>query len=205
MNDPATTKLLDRAAHDDGTAVGELMALHRFRIRKMLAIRMHPNLSSRVDPSDVVQEALIEASRQLPQYLEHRRIGFYPWLRDVALNCLIQQHRRHVLAAKRSTKREQRQSIGLSNESCMDLAGRLIYSGTSPSGQAQRSEDRHRVTRALEQLADEERELLVMKYLEELTAAEICEVLGVTERTVWRRHAHAIERLGWLLEEARED
>ncbi len=199
MNDSKITQLLDRAATKDQVAIGELMSLHRARIRKMLTIRMSPEMSTRVDPSDVVQETLIEATRQLPAYLEHRRIGFYAWLRDLALYRLIDLHRRHVLAGKRSVKREQWQGLALPDESCVDLARRLVHSGTSPSRQVERQEDLQRVKQLLQDLPDEEREILVLKYLEELTATEIAEVLGVTERTVWRRHGRAIEHLGSLL------
>ena len=55
------------------------------------------------------------------------------------------------------------------------------------------------VKNALQELPESEREILVLKYLEELTAQEIAEVLGTTERTVWRRHSRAIERIGLIL------
>ena len=200
VDDSTTTQLLDRAAHNDGAAVSELMTRHRSRIRAMVAIRMEQALQSRFDPSDVVQDTLIEATRKLPQYLEHRRIGFYPWLRDIAVNRLIELHRRHVRAVKRSTMREHPQPYGLSDESCFSLAERLVDSGANPSHRLQRSEARQRVKQALLQLSDDERELLVLKYLEELTANEIAEVIEVTQRTFWRRHGRAIERLGLLLE-----
>ena len=205
MNDQNTGQLLDRAATEDQAAIGELMSLHRARIRRMLAIRMGQEMSARVDPSDIVQETLVEAARLLPQYLAHRRIAFYPWLRDLAIHRLIDLHRRHVLAARRSTKSEEPQAMLLPDESCVDLAGRLVHSGTSPSGQVEHAEGMRQVKRALERLPDDEREILILKYLEELTATEIADVLNVTERTVWRRHARAIENLGALLAKKGED
>lgn len=197
-------ELLDRAATNDSSAVGQLMMLHRARVRKMLSIRMTNDLATRVDPSDVVQETIMEATRLLPQYLSHRRICFYPWLRDLAIRRLIQLHRRHVLAAKRSIKREAAQLAWLPDESKVELAGRLVHSGTSPSGRIQQQELLHRVQNALQELPESEREILVLKYLEELTAQEIAEILGTTERTVWRRHGRAIERIGLILSEGTE-
>ncbi|MCA9200698.1 MAG: sigma-70 family RNA polymerase sigma factor, partial [Planctomycetales bacterium] len=60
------------------------------------------------------------------------------------------------------------------------------------------------VKNALQELPESEREILVLKYLEKLTAEEIAEILGTTERTVWRRHGRAIERVGLILNEGTE-
>ena len=165
---------------------------------------MSNDLATRVDPSDVVQETMMEATRLLPEYLSHRRICFYPWLRELAIRRLIQLHRRHVLAAKRSIKREVTRPAWLPDESKVELAGRLIHSGTSPSGYMEQQELLQEVKNALQELPESEREILVLKYLEKLTAEEIAEILGTTERTVWRRHGRAIERVGLILNEGTE-
>ena len=62
MDDSTTTRLLDLAEKNNRRAVSELMDQHRSRIRRMIAIHMDQDLMARVDPSDVVQEALIEAT-----------------------------------------------------------------------------------------------------------------------------------------------
>jgi RNA polymerase sigma-70 factor (ECF subfamily) len=75
---PDTDELLRRADEGDASAAGELLGRHRARLRQMVAVRIDPRLAARVDPSDVVQEALAEATQKLPDYLRHRPLPFYP-------------------------------------------------------------------------------------------------------------------------------
>ena len=62
---PDTDELLRRVNAGDASAAGALLDRHRARLRQMVAVRIDPRLAARVDPSDVVQEALAEASRKL--------------------------------------------------------------------------------------------------------------------------------------------
>jgi RNA polymerase sigma-70 factor (ECF subfamily) len=83
----------------------------------------------------------------------------------------------------------------------MKLADLLVASGTSPSVRLQREELRGVVWAALEQLAAMDRELLVLRYLEELTTREIAAVLDISERSVRSRHRRAMERMARLIED----
>lgn len=199
VNDEKTETLLRRAATDDSSAVSQLMKHYRSRVRKLVTIRMDQRLTARIDPSDVVQETLLEAARKLPKYLRHPDVPFYPWLRALAINRLIDFHRQHLGAQRRNVRREEPWTPTLSNESAMQLADRLISSASSPSRRAERNELRQQVRLALERLPDQQREILVMKYLEELSSTEIASVLGIPDRTIRRRHRQAVEQLADLL------
>src|SRR5262245_23818472 len=100
------TDLLRRAGDGDPSARDELLRRHRPRLRQLVTLRMAPRLSARVDPSDVVQETLAEASGKLAVYLRQRPLPFYPWLRQLALERLTRLYREHVRAGKRSVLRE---------------------------------------------------------------------------------------------------
>src|SRR5437870_3588834 len=104
---PDTEELLRRAGEGDAVARGALLDRHRRRLRQMIACRMDPRLAARLDPSDVVQETLAEADRRLDGYLNERPLPFYPWLRKLAWDRLVEQHRRHLRARRRSVLREQ--------------------------------------------------------------------------------------------------
>ncbi|MCA9266436.1 MAG: sigma-70 family RNA polymerase sigma factor [Planctomycetales bacterium] len=180
--------------------MAELLTMHRSKLRRMVEIRLDRRLAARVDPSDVVQEALITATKGLPNYAAKRPVSFYPWLRVIALNRLVDLHRRHLKAERRSVCFETPMlNAHLPDESRMDLAQRLLDDGTSPSRLMQRAELLARANEALAKLEPGDREILVLRYLEELPAGEVAEVLGITERTVWRRHARAIERVSAVL------
>jgi RNA polymerase sigma-70 factor (ECF subfamily) len=196
---PDTEHLLDRAGQGDLEAREQLLVRHEPRLRRMIALRMDRRLAARLDPSDVVQETLAQAVEQLSDYLRHRPLPFYPWLRQLAWDRLAELHRRHIQTRKRSVTREQRWAPSLPDESALELAGRLFARGSSPSARLQRHELRDRVQTALAQLAEQDREVLAMRHLEQLTTREIAAVLGITEGAVYTRHLRALERLRSLL------
>jgi RNA polymerase sigma-70 factor (ECF subfamily) len=159
---------------------------------------MDPRVRARVDPSDVVQETLVAASRKMHAYLEHRPLPFYPWLRQIAWEKLVHLHERH-LAAKRSVTREHRAHVGLSDQSAIQLAERLVGTNSSPSVAAVRRELRERVQQALAALSPDDRELLLERYVEQMSSKEIGAVLGISEAAVNMRHMRALERMRRLL------
>jgi RNA polymerase sigma-70 factor (ECF subfamily) len=198
--DPDTDELVESAGRGDASARQQLLARHRQRLRQMVALRMDRRLAARVDPSDVVQEALAEAAGRLSDYLRRRPVPFYPWLRQLAWEKLIEQHRRHVHAKRRSVTREDARSLDLPDESVLVLAGRLLARGSSPSQHALREEVRERVRAALLQLNARDREVVILRHLEHLTVREIAAVLGISEGAVKVRQLRALERFQTLLE-----
>src|SRR5205085_4756112 len=112
-----TDDLLERTSCGDDRARNRLLERHRARLRTMIAVRMDRRLKARVDPSDVVQEVLQEANRNLAGYLRDRPLPFHAWLREIAWKRLVDLRRRHIRAAKRSVIREKDVDLGLSDES----------------------------------------------------------------------------------------
>jgi RNA polymerase sigma-70 factor (ECF subfamily) len=196
--EPDTEQLLARFAQGDQAVLGQLLERHRPRLRQMIALRLDRRLQARLDPSDVLQETLAEAAQRMVDYARDRPLPFYPWLRQLAWERLVQLHRRHVRAGKRSVRREQA-DLPLSDESVLALADRLASRGSSPSDRLQRSEQRRRVQAILEQLAGSDREILVLRYLEHLSTQELAAVLGLTQAGVKTRQLRALQRLRDLL------
>jgi RNA polymerase sigma-70 factor (ECF subfamily) len=196
---PDTEELIARVASGDGTARQQLLARHRARLRHMIAVRLDRRLAARVDPSDVVQEALADAARKLTAYVRDRPLPFYPWLRRLAWERLVKIHRRHLHTHRRSARREEPGVLNLPDESAAELAQRLVSSGSSPSRQLLRAEMRQRVREALAALGERDREVLVLRYLEQLSTREIAAVLEISEGAVKVRHLRALERLRRLL------
>jgi RNA polymerase sigma-70 factor (ECF subfamily) len=196
---PDTEQLIEQASQGDSAARQQLLARHRDRLRRMVRVRMDRRLAARVDPSDVVQEALAAAAAKLSDYLRRRPLPFYPWLRRLAWERLVKLHRRHIRAHIRSVAREDARLPALPDESALELARRLIDPGTSPSHRLVQEELRDRVQAALAQLNAVDREVLVMRYLEQLANAEIGSALGISEGAVKMRHLRALERLRGLL------
>ncbi|HLN31524.1 MAG TPA: sigma-70 family RNA polymerase sigma factor [Gemmataceae bacterium] len=193
--------LLERARQGDREARDQLLEIHRERLRRMVALRMDRRLCARVDPSDIVQEALTEANLHLPDYLRDRPLPFYLWLRRLAWERIVAMSRHHIQARKRSIAREETCSLALPEESALDLANRLAARGSSPSERLAQKELRDRVQAALLALAEHDREVLVLRYLEQLSTKETAAVLGVSAGGVKSRLMRALMRLRELLDD----
>jgi RNA polymerase sigma-70 factor (ECF subfamily) len=165
----------------------------------MVAARMDERLSARVDPSDVVQDALTVASERLAEYLRARPIPFYPWLRQIAWNRLVDLHRSHVMTDKRSVAREEPWRV--SDASTHRLAERLLARETGPLKRLLKDEMRARVRATLDRLSEDDREILLLRHVEQLNGAESAALLGISEAAAKQRHVRAVRRLRRLLED----
>ena len=105
-DDPETEARLSEAASGDVAALHWLLERFRPRLRRMIAVRLDGRLAARLDPSDVVQEALADAARKLGDYLRDRPLPFYPWLHRLASERLAQAHRHHLGELRREAGRE---------------------------------------------------------------------------------------------------
>jgi RNA polymerase sigma-70 factor (ECF subfamily) len=130
--------MLRRASDGDLPACDDLLERHRPRLLRMIQLRMDRRLAARVDASDVVQDTLADAYRELPAYVRDRPLPFYPWLRQLVWDRLIELHRRHVRAQRRSVTREEQWQPPLPDESALVLAERLVGRASSPSARLRR-------------------------------------------------------------------
>jgi RNA polymerase sigma-70 factor (ECF subfamily) len=189
---------LTRAEQGDKAARALLFEKHRSRLKRMVALRLDKRLLKRVDPSDIIQETLIQANRRLDQYLRDRPIPFYPWLRQLAWDQLVTALRRHVYAGRRSRNREEIVP-NLSDESVAALATCLVDHSADPVRKLLRAEVSTRLVEILHQLPPKDRELLVLRYLEQLSISEAAVVLNIGQSAAKMRHLRAIQRLRELM------
>ena len=199
IDEPRTNYLSGRVLDKDQSTYRELLERYRQKLTRVISFRIDPRVSARVDPADIVQETLIEAHQRLPTFLERDGYSFYVWVRAIAISRLQDVHRKHIGALRRSVEREEMMPPILPDESVWQLADRIAGSAITPSAEVRKCETIAQLKHALGQLEDGEREVLILKYLEELATPEIAAIQEVTERTVRRRHRQAIEKLGRLL------
>lgn len=203
--EPNTDQLLEQAGQGNRSARDQLLIRHRGRLRRMVSLRMDSRLVARFDPSDVVQEALADAAKKMSDYLRRRPLPFYPWLRQLAWERLVELHRRHVRARKRTVTREENWALPLSDQSALALAHRLIDPGADPKNHLLKEELRDRVRAALSRLTPRDREVLVLRQVEQLSTQETAAFLGVSEGAVKLRQLRALERLRKLLGKSLEE
>jgi RNA polymerase sigma-70 factor (ECF subfamily) len=72
LESPDPDGLLNRAADGDETAWTELFTIYRKPLKRMVRLRLNRLLQSRVDDSNILQEALLEAARRWPDYLANQ-------------------------------------------------------------------------------------------------------------------------------------
>ena len=191
-----TRQLLDQAAAGDPTAAGELLARHRDALRAFVALHLDPRVRTRVDPSDIVQEALADIAGRLGDYLERRPMAFHLWARRTAYERLLNAHRNNH-AARRNVARE---ATG-ADPSSVALARSLLVAGPSPSEVVAARELADRVAAAIEALDASDREILLMRHAEELPYDEIGVLLGIEPATARKRYGRALIRLQQILAE----
>jgi RNA polymerase sigma-70 factor (ECF subfamily) len=195
-NPQQTERLLDQARAGDAAAVERLLAEYREPLRRVVDLRLDPHLARRVDASDIVQDALMEANRRLGDYLKHPAMPFHLWLRHLARDRLIDAHRRHRQAARRSLDREQAlHAPQWHDESSVQLIAQLIDPERTPASAALQRELQARLAEALAALDEDDREIILMRHHEQLSNQEVAASLGLTEAAASMRHLRALRRL----------
>jgi RNA polymerase sigma-70 factor, ECF subfamily len=194
------TDLLRRAADGDDQCWGALLTRHEERLRRLVAFRLDQRLQGRIDPSDVLQEAFLEAWRHLADYLRQPAMPFFLWLRGIAGNKLRELHRHHLGTQMRDPRREVALHQGAMPETTSAaLAAQLLGHLTRPSEAAIRAELKVRLQEALNSMEALDREVLALRHFEQLTPAETARVLGIKEKAAGMRYVRALRRLKEVL------
>ncbi len=188
--------LVQQAASGDPAACDALFSRFRERLKRMVHLRMNRQLQGRVDDSDVVQEASLDAARRLAEYAQEPQLSFYLWLRNLTGAKLLEIHRRHLGTQMRDAGQEISLYRGaLPEANSMSLAAQLLGTVTSPSEQAIRAETRIFVQEALNSMDPLDREILALKHFEQLSLNEIAQVVGLSKAGAGSRYLRAIKRL----------
>lgn len=188
-----TSKLMQRITEGNHGAIERLLSMHRPYLKRVIQSRIPADLSPRVDASDIVQEAQIVIANRIVDFAKRRPTSFRIWIRQEAIEQLIDHQRRHVGAQKRSVKRER----SLSDVSGLAIARGLV--SNSPSKQVRMEETRTRVFELIEQLSSRDREVLSMRHVEGLSNKEVADVLQLDANTCRQRYGRALRRLHQLL------
>lgn len=190
------TELINQLRSGGEQAVAELFACYRDRLLRTVALRLDARLLSKVDCDDILQESYVTAARRIGDYLAQPTVPVFVWLRQITLQVLIDTHRRFFHAQMRDVRQEvSRQRVEGQGGSSVCLVGHLADSLTSPSQCAVRQELLADMRAALDRLSDMDREVLVLRHLEELSNNEVAEVLEIDKYAASKRYLRALARL----------
>jgi RNA polymerase sigma-70 factor (ECF subfamily) len=197
-----TDDLLRRAKAGDAAALGALFAHYRDRLRNMVRLRLDQRVASRLDASDVLQEAFLDVSRRFPEYAAAPAVPFYVWLRALTGQRLIDLHRQHLGVKMRDAGQEVSLYRGaLPQASSGSLAQQLLAGLTSPTQAAVRAEMQLKLQEALNSMDPMDREVLVLRHFEELSNIETAAVLGIEPSAASKRYLRAFRRLKAILDQ----
>lgn len=174
----------------------ELFHSCRDRLRRMIELRLDRRLQRRIDASDVLQEAFLEASQRYAAYQQSPSMPLFLWLRFLVAERLTTLHRHHLGVQARDAARDVSIYSGpLPAASSAALAAQLVGSFTSPSDAALRAERALRLQEALNDMEPIDREVLSLRHFEQLSRAETAQVLDVSESAAGKRYLRALKRL----------
>ncbi len=192
-----TQALVERARAGDQSAFEELFNRHRVRLQKAVAMRMDRRVAARVDASDIIQETYLEAFKRLPKYLHQEGMPFYLWLHWIARDKVLGLHRRYLGADKRAIRHE----VPLMPvDSSATFVSVVIAGGEpSPSQTLAKAELAELLRLGLGQLDDDERDLILWRHFEQLSARDTAQLLQISEAAAAKRYIRAVERLRTIL------
>jgi RNA polymerase sigma-70 factor (ECF subfamily) len=186
-DDDTTELLLRRARGGDSTAFDALFRRHGERLRRTARGQVPTALRGRIDDSDVVQEALVDAVANLDSFEERGEGSFRRWLATLLRHRLLTTIQRALGRQKRDPRRETRL-----RDLSSSRAPQLASSRTSPSAAAVRAESKEALEQALARLPADHAAVLRLVRLEEKSLAEAAAAMGRTENAAKKLLARAL-------------
>jgi RNA polymerase sigma-70 factor, ECF subfamily len=176
--------------------------LERFRDYLMLLSRLQlgPQMRGRLEASDLVQQTLLDACRDLEAFRGSTDEELAAWLRRM-LACNLVDARRALGREKRDINRER--PLQQLEDSCSRLEACLEAVQTSPSGRAVRNEQLLLLAAALQQLPVAQREAIELHYLQEMSLARTAAALNRSQASVAGLLRRGLRGLRRMLDESR--
>lgn len=188
--------VLSKAKAGDTTCVGELLGVYRDYLLGIAVAKLDPRVRARCNPSDVVQETLMEAFRDFHQFRGGLEREFLAWIRQILSNNLARVVELHVLTDKRDLRRERPIEQAVAGESKLERRDYwLTAEGQSPSSVLQKKEQLATVLERINKLPAHYRDVLLLRHIEELSFDDVADRLGKSAgavRMIWLR---ALEQL----------
>ena len=194
-NNSAAPEGLPEFARGAGdSALGRRLEAHRDYLTVLARLQIGQRLQGKVDPTDVVQETFVHAIRDAAQFRGSSDKELAGWLRQILAARLADLVRRYCGTQGRDVRLEGGGGGALDHSSQLLDRG-LVAPLTSPSQQAARHEQAAWLARALEQLPEDYREVLVLHHLEECAFPEVARRMGRSVEAVKKLWARALARL----------
>lgn len=177
---------------------GQRLEQYREYLRLLARLQLAPHLRTKLDPSDVIQETMLDAFRKIEQFDGKHSAQFAAWLRTILARNLAMGVRRFARPG-RDVQKERSLQTALENSSVC-LENWLGDKQPSPPQLVERNERVLHLAEALAQLPDDQRLAVEMKHLEGLSVAEISRQLNRSEVSVTGLLRRGVQKMRELLD-----
>lgn len=197
--------LLDKAKNGSASDVGQLLSIYTQYLKTLANHQLDRRVRQRVSPSDLVQDTLLEAHRDFPNFRGTTIAELVSWLRRILIHNLIRASEHHLHTEKRDARREISLQHLAANLGSVDspLEAALKSPVGSPSAYIRGQEQLTELERALSTLPNEQRQVVMLRHLDGLAFNDIAQRLGRSSgacRMLWLR---AMDDLRERLQERR--
>lgn len=172
-------------------------------LRTLARMQIESKFHAKIDPSDIVQQTMIEAHRAMKQFRGESEQELGGWLRRIMARNLADEIRK-FRRVKRDAGLEQSLQAAF-DDSSMCLERYLAGDHSSPEQRAIRNEQLLRLATAVESLPDDQRMTVTLHHLQGMSAAEIARQMGKTEVSVAGLLRRGLKRLRELMSESAEE
>ena len=201
MSDNGVTigDLIRKAHKREPGALDRLLESYRHYLKLLARTGIDASLQGKADPSDLVQETFLKAHQHFKQFRGRNEVELIAWLRSILARNLADLTRRYHRAESRRVGREHslEQLLETSSQALDNLLADAV---TSPSESAQRRELSVVLANALAELSDEQREVIVLRSLEERDWPEVARRMKRRTGAVRMLWVRALKRLRPLIE-----
>jgi RNA polymerase sigma-70 factor (ECF subfamily) len=197
MDDPCIDRLLDEARQGERESLGQLLQLYRNYLTILATTQLDRRLRRRMNPSDLVQEAMLAAHCDFLKFRGSSERELLGWLRQILINTLHHAIETHVKAKMRDVRREVsvEQASAALDRSVLNFAHVLADRGPSPSGRLQQRERAVALADQLAKLRPQYRDVIVLRNLQGLSFDEVADRMDRKPGTVRMLWLRAMEKL----------
>jgi RNA polymerase sigma-70 factor (ECF subfamily) len=178
--------------------------LERYRhyLELLARLQLQPRFRSKLGASDIVQQTLLKATKNLSQFRGGSEAEIVGWLRRILSTTLIDAIR-ELKGTKRNVAAERSLEASLAQSSAR-LGALLQANSSSPSEHLMRHEQLLQLSGALARLPEDQQRVLEMRYLQGSPVATIAEQMGRTERSVAGLIRRGLQALRGMLADERD-
>ena len=194
--DVPPSELIRRCRAGDGQARAQLFHRYHAYLRALARAQLGRHLRAKCDPSDVVQQTLLEAHRDFGAFQGSHEPELLAWLRRILAHNLYNEARRFAARQRDAAREVSIEQVRAGVETSSLALGRGLPAATpSPSHAAAARESALRLADALARLPEDYQTVLLLRVFEELPAEEVAQRMGRTAGAVRMLQMRALAAL----------